>query len=198
MTAGKKNPKVDALLKKSGRWQKEIAKLRTIVLSCGLTEELKWYQPCYTVRGNNALIIGSFKECCTISFFKGALLKDARGLLGKPGANTQAVRMMRFDGLGRIRELEPVIREYILEAVEAEKAGKKVRFKTISEHPVPDELQEALDESPALKKAFKALTPGRQRAYLLHFSSPKLSRTRHARIDKHRKRILDGKGLQDR
>jgi uncharacterized protein YdeI (YjbR/CyaY-like superfamily) len=190
-----KNRKVDVVLSKAKKWREEMEALRGIVLDCGLTEELKWYQPCYTFEKTNVAIIGGFKDCCVLSFFKGALLKDARGILSKPGENTQSARMIRFTSVREITEMEPVLKAYIQEAVEVEKAGLKVEFK--KELVLPAELQSKLDGMPALKKSFTALTPGRQRAYVLYFSAPKQSKTREARVEKCVRRILEGKGMND-
>jgi uncharacterized protein YdeI (YjbR/CyaY-like superfamily) len=187
---------VDAFLGKIQEWREETKKLIMIVRACGLTEELKWGKPCYTFRGSNVVIIQGFKEYCALMFCKGSLLKDSKGILKKPGENTQAARQVRFANAQEIVRVEPVLKAYIHEAVEAEKAGLKVVFKKNPE-PVPEELQNKLDEIPALKSAFAALTPGRQRAYILHFSAAKQSKTRESRIEKCLRRILDGKGLND-
>ncbi len=181
---------------KVNKWPEELAKLRKIVLDCGLTEELKWGVPCYTFQQSNVLILSAFKEYCSLSFFKGALLKDAHRILEKPGENTQAGRLVKFTNVKQIVELELVLKEYIYEAIEAEKAGLKVNTKTNPEQ-IPEELQNKFDEIPALKTAFDALTPGRKRAYILHFSAPKQSKTRVSRIEKCMEKILDGKGLND-
>jgi uncharacterized protein YdeI (YjbR/CyaY-like superfamily) len=178
-------------------WHKELAALRTILLDCGLTEELKWAHPCYTFQGKNLFLLGAFKEYCTLSFLNGALLQDAHGILQKPGENSQIARLVRFTDVQEIVELEAVLKSYIFEAVEAEKAGLKVRTKTISEHSLPEELQRTFEELPEVQTAFNALTPGRQRGYLLYFSAPKQPKTRYARIEKYTQHILDGKGLQD-
>ncbi len=191
------NPKVDLFFSKAKKWQPEMQSLRAIVLACGLTEELKWYQPCYTYEGNNVAIISSFKEYCVLSFFKGVLLKDAKGILKSPGENSQSVRMAKFTSTKDIAKLAPTLRSYIREAIAAEKAGLKVPLKKITEHPVPEELKSKYKELPALKKTFEALTPGRQRAYLLYFSGAKQSATRLARIEKCMPQILQGKGLND-
>ncbi|SDW44669.1 Uncharacterized conserved protein YdeI, YjbR/CyaY-like superfamily, DUF1801 family [Marininema mesophilum] len=196
MTNSKMNPKVDIYLTKVYKWPEELEKLRMIVLDCGLTEELKWGAPCYTYQKSNIVIIGAFNDYCTISFFKGALLKDAHRILEKAGENTQAARLVRFTNVQEIVEIEPVLKAYIYEAIEVEKAGLKVNFKKNPE-PIPEEFQNKLDEIPALKTAFDALTPGRQRAYILYFSSPKQSKTRVSRIEKYKQKILDGKGLND-
>ncbi len=193
----KMNPKVDAFLRRAKKWQGELKELRRIVLDSQLTEELKWYQPCYTFEKSNVLIISGFKEYCVLSFIKGALLKDAKRILAKPGENTQSVRVIRFTNVREIVELEPILKAYIREAIEVEKAGLKVKFKKITEHKIPDELQNKFKEIPALKTAFRALTPGRQRAYILYFSAAKQSKTRQSRIEKCMRRILKGKGLDD-
>jgi uncharacterized protein YdeI (YjbR/CyaY-like superfamily) len=173
-----------------------MGKLRTIILGCGLTEELKWGKPCYTFRESNVLIIQGFKEYCALMFCKGALLKDPKGILKKPGESTQAARQIRFTHVREIVGMNPVLKAYIQEAIAAEKAGLKVNFKKNPE-PIPQELQSKLDEIPALKTAFAALTPGRQRAYILYFSAAKQSQTRQSRVEKCLKQILQGKGLND-
>jgi uncharacterized protein YdeI (YjbR/CyaY-like superfamily) len=192
----KMNPKVDAFLKNAEKWREETEKLRTISLRCGLTEELKWGKPCYTFQEGNVVIIQGFKEYFAVLFCKGALLKDAKGLLVRPGENTQAARQMRFTNVREIAENESILKAYIQEAIEAEKNGLEVKFKKNPE-PIPEELQSKLDENRALKTAFFALTPGRQRAYILFFSRAKQSRTRESRIEKYRRQILHGKGLND-
>lgn len=179
------------------KWDAELEKLRAIILDCGLDEELKWGVPCYTFQKSNILLLGAFNESCALSFLKGALLKDADGILSKPGENTQAARVIRFTGVREIIELEAILKTYIHEAVEIEKAGLKVDFKKNPE-PVPEEFQNKLDEIPALQTAFKALTPGRRRAYILYFSQPKQSKTRASRIEKCLPQILSGKGLNER
>jgi len=191
------NPNVDIFLSKAEKWQDELEKLRAICLDCGLTEELKWGQPCYTLHNRNVVIIGELKDHCTLSFFKGALLYDAEGLLVAPGEHTQSGRWIKFSSVQEIAELEPILKAYIYEAIEVEKAGVKVKLKTTADFPVPEELQLKLDAMPALKTAFEALTPGRQRAYLLHFAAPKQSKTREARVEKYMPQILSGKGLND-
>ena len=190
------NPKVDAYVREAQKWQQETKKLRMIIRGCGLTEELKWGKPCYTFRESNVVIIQGFKEYCALMFCKGALLKDPNRILKKPGESTQAARQIRFTNVREIIEMEPVVKAYICEAVEAEKAGLEVHFKKNPE-PIPEELQKKLDEIPALKTAFYALTPGRQRGYILHFSAAKQSKTRESRIGKCMRRILSGKGLLD-
>lgn len=191
------NSKVDEFISNAKKWQPEIGQLRLLLLDCGLTEEFKWRTPCYSFQGNNVVLIGSFKEYCALSFFKGTLLQDSNGILSKPGENSQAVRFFKFTNLQEIQELEPVIKNYIYEAIELEKAGLKVIFKSNTELELVEELQIALDKNPSLKTAFKALTPGRQRAYNLYFSAPKQSKTRETRIENYISRILDGKGFND-
>ena len=191
------NPEVDAVLREAEKWREEMAKLRMIVLDCQLKEELKWGKPCYTFQKNNIVIIQGFKEYCALMFFKGALIEDADEILIAPGKNTQAGRQVRFSDVQEIVEMEPILKAYINEAIEAEKAGLKVNFKETSEYPVPEEFQNKLDETPGLKTAFEALTPGRQRAYMLFFSGAKQSKTRESRVEKHIPRILNGKGLND-
>ena len=191
------NPRVDVFLSKAKKWQKEMTKLRRIVLDCLLTEDLKWYQPCYTFENNNVVIISGFKEYCTLAFFKGALLSDAHGILVRPGENTQAGRQIRFTSVQEIVQMEPILKAYIYEAIEVEKSGLKVDFKKTKEYIIPDEFQNKLDQIPDLKSAFEALTPGRQRAYILYFSQAKQSKTRESRVEKYMQQILDGKGLDD-
>ena len=191
------NPKVDFYFVKAKKWQAEIEKLRLIVLDCGLTEELKWGCPCYTDQKTNIVLIHVFKEYCALLFFKGALLSDAHHILIQQTKNVQAARQMRFTSTREIAKLEPVIKAYVYEAIEVEKAGLKVEYKKTSEFNIPEEFQNKLDRNKTLKTAFYALTPGRQRAYLFHFSQPKLSKTREARVEKSIKQILKGKGLDD-
>lgn len=190
------NSKVDVILGKAKKWREELQELRRIILGCGLTEEVKWGSPCYTFENANVIVIGGFKESCVISFFKGALLKDAEGLSTKPGQNTQSVRVIRFRNVREIVEREPILKAYIREAMAVEKAGLKVSLKKNPE-PVPAELRRKLEAMPALKTAFEALTPGRRRAYILYFSAAKQSGTREARIEKCVPRILKGRGLND-
>ncbi|MFN0278323.1 MAG: YdeI/OmpD-associated family protein [Pyrinomonadaceae bacterium] len=178
-------------------WREELENLRSFVLDCGLTEEVKWGVPCYTFEGKNILIVAALKDYCAVSFFKGSLLKDLKGLLVSPGENSQAAKMFRFTDVRKILEMEPVVKAYIHEAVEVEKAGLKVPFKPISEHKIPEELQKKLDEDPAFSSAFNALTPGRQRGYIIHFSQPKQSKTREARIEKYMPQIFNGIGMHD-
>jgi uncharacterized protein YdeI (YjbR/CyaY-like superfamily) len=193
----KPNPKVDFYFSKSKKWQDEIKKLRAIILDCELTEELKWGTPCYTFQKSNIVLIHEFKEYCALLFFKGALLKDADSILIQQTENVQAARQIRFTNLREIVQMEPILKAYIREAIEVDKAGLKVALKKTSEFPVPEEFQVKLDANPALKTAFAALTPGRQRAYILHFSAPKQSKTRQSRVDKCMEQILKGKGLND-
>ena len=191
------NQKVDEFLSKATQWQEELEQLQTIALDCMLTEELKWGTPCYTFNGDNVVIIQGFKAYCALMFFKGALLQDAENLLVKPGEHTQAGRQIRFTDVLEIEEKKAVLKAYIFEAIEVEKAGLDVEFKTTTAYTVPEELQQKLHEDSLFKTAFEALTPGRQRAYILHFAEPKQSQTRTARIEKQTQRILNGKGLTD-
>lgn len=182
---------------KVNSWQKEMKHLRRIILDCGLTEELKWGVPCYTFQKNNIAVLAAFKEYCSLSFFKGALLSDSNGILTQPTENTQSARLMRFTSVKEIVKLEPTIKAYLYEAMEVEKAGLKVDFKKVSEFVIPEEFQKKMKEMPALKNAFEALTPGRQKGYLLYFSAAKQSATRIARIEKYLLQIIKGKGLND-
>ena len=191
------NPKVDEFLSKAKKWREEFGKLRMIILDCQLTEELKWGFPCYTFQNRNLVLIHGFKEYCALLFFKGALIKDTHGMLIRQTENVQASRQVRFLNMKEVIELEPILKAYIQEAIEVEKAGLTVEFKKTSEYPIPEEFQTILDEKPALKTAFEALTPGRQRAYLHYFSQPRQSKTREARIAKCMQLILNGKGLND-
>src|SRR5229473_5421598 len=192
----KMSPKVDVYLCKAKKWQEEFKKLRMIILDCGLIEELKWGVPCYTFKKSNIVLIHVFKEYCALLFFKGALLNDANGILIQQTENVQAGRQIRFTHVREIVEMEPILKAYIDEAIEVEKAGLKVNFKKNPE-PIPEEFQIKLDEIPALKTAFDALTPGRQRGYILYFSAPKQSKTRESRVEKCMQQILNGKGLND-
>jgi uncharacterized protein YdeI (YjbR/CyaY-like superfamily) len=191
------NPKVNFFFSKAKKWQHEFEKLRTIVLDCGLTEELKWGQPCYTIQKSNVVVIHGFKEYCALLFFKGALLKDADGILIQQTKNVQAARQIRFTNVREIVQMEPILKTYIHEAIEVQKAGLKVKLKKTSDFPIPEEFQTKLDAIPALKTAFDALTPGRQRGYLFYFSQPKQSKTRESRVEKSMPQILKGKGLND-
>jgi len=193
----KPNPKVDWYFKKATKWRAEFEQLRTIVLDCGLTEELKWGHPCYTLGKKNIVLMHGFNDYCALLFMKGALLTDAKGILVQQTENVQAARQIRFSNLRELTKLKTVLKAYIHEAIEAEKSGLKVKLKKTEEFAVPDEFQNKLEKSPALKTAFEALTPGRQRGYLLYFSSAKQSKTREARIKKYMKQILAGKGLDD-
>lgn len=191
------NPKVDFYFTKEQKWQQEITKMRAIALSCNLTEELKWRTPCYTLNGNNIVLIHTFKEYCAFLFFKGALLNNTHDILIQQSKNVQATRQIRFTNLAQIDEQEAIIKTYIFEAIEVEKAGLKVTLKKTTEYEIPEEFQLKLNESTELKKAFEALTPGRQRGYLLHFAQPKQAKTRVARIEKCIPQIFEGKGLND-
>ena len=195
------NPKVDFYFSKAKKWKKELEQLRTIVLDCGLTEELKWGVPCYTFQKSNIVLIHVFKEYCALLFFKGALLKDVNKLLIQQTENVQAARQIRFTtangGIQEIVKMKAILKAYIHEAIEVEKAGLKVPLKKTKEFSIPEEFQKKLNKTPALKTAFKALTPGRQRGYLLYFSQPKQSKTRESRIEKYTQQILNGKGLND-
>lgn len=191
------NPKVDKFLSGAKQWQKEFEKLRAIILECGLDEDLKWGQPCYAHNGSNVVLMHGFKEYCALLFFKGALLSDPEKILVTPTENTQAARQIRFTSAAEITKLKPVLKKYIHEAIETEKAGLKVSLKKTSEFKVPDEFKIKLNEMPSLKSAFEELTPGRQRAYLLYFASAKQSKTRESRIEKSMPQILSGKGLDD-
>ena len=181
---------------KVNNWKEELKLLRTLVLDVGLTEELKWGVPCYTFQKNNILIIAGFNHYCSLSFLKGALLNDAHAILSKPGENTQAARLIKFTTVQEIVDLMPIIKAYIYEAIELEKVGLKVDFNK-NPAPIPEEFQLKMDELPELKLAFEALTPGRQKAYILHFSQPKQSKTRESRVEKCIQQILNGKGLTD-
>ncbi len=191
------NPKVDEYLSKVPKWSQELEQLRNIILDCGLTEELKWSVPVYTFQKKNIVGINGLKEYCALAFFKGTLLHDANGILIKPGKNTQAGRWIKFTNVGEIVQMKPILKAYIHEAIEVEKAGLKVNLKTTPEYCIPEEFQYKLNEIPELKSAFSELTPGRQRAYILYFSAPKQSKTRTARIEKCMQLILNGKGLND-
>jgi uncharacterized protein YdeI (YjbR/CyaY-like superfamily) len=191
------NPKVDWFFDKDSKWQKEYKKLRKIILDCGLTEELKWGCPCYTFEKKNIVLMHGFKEYCALLFFKGALLNNADGILIQQTKNVQSARQVRFTNLKEIVKIEKILKAYIYEAVEVERAGLKVKLKETKEFKIPEEFQKRLNENAALKKAFNALTPGRQRAYLFYFSQAKQSATREARVEKYLHKILEGKGLGD-
>ena len=197
MAQSRMNPQVDVYLRTVKKWQEEMEKLRKIVLGCQLTEESKWGKPCYTFQNGNVVIIQGFKGYCALLFCKGVLLKDTNRILIQQTENVQAARQIRFTNVREIVEMEPILKAYINEAIEVEKAGLEVNYKKTSEFTVPEELQNKLDEIPALKQAFEALTPGRQRAYFLYFSAPKQSKTRDSRIEKCMQQILNGKGLDD-
>jgi len=191
------NPKVDFFFNKAKNWRKEFQKLRTIILDCELTEELKWGQPCYTSQKRNIVLIHGFKEYCALLFFKGALLKDFNGILIQQTENVQSARQIRFTNVREIVKMEPILKAYIDEAIEVEKSGLKVKLKKTSEFTIPEEFQKKMDAIPALKTAFDALTPGRQRAYIFYFSGAKQSKTRESRVEKCMQQILDGKRLND-
>ena len=191
------NPAVDFYFDKAEKWQKEVERLRAIALDCPLTEELKWGCPCYTFQDANIVLIHVFKEYCAFLFFKGALLADPNDILIQQTEHVQSARQIRFTNLRDIVKMEPILKSYIYEAIEVERAGLKVKLKKATEFPVPEEFQKRLDKKPALKKAFYSLTPGRQRGYLLYFAAPKQSSTRESRIDKWAPEILKGKGLNE-
>lgn len=191
------NAKVDWFFNKAAQWQEEYGKLRMIILDCGLTEELKWGQPCYTYNKNNIVLIHGFKEYCALLFFKGVLMTDPANILIQQTEHVQVQRQARFTSLTEIIEQETILKNYILEAIKVEKAGLKIELKKTSDFPVPQEFQSKLDKIPTLKIAFEALTPGRQRGYLFYFSQPKRSETREARVEKYIPQILNGKGLDD-
>ena len=191
------NPKVDSFFEKDSKWKQEYETLRNIVLECGLSEELKWGEPCYTLQQANIVLIHGFKEYCALLFFKGALLNDSNGILIQQTENVQSARQIRFRNNRKIVDLKPILKRYIFEAIEVEKAGLKVNLKKTEDFDVPEEFQKKLDEMPTLKSAFEKLTPGRQRAYLFYFGQAKQSKTREARIEKYKEQILNGKGLED-
>ena len=193
----RKNPRVDRYLKKQKERRDESEKLRAILLKCPLTEELKWGKPCYTFEESNVVIIQGFKDYCALLFCKGVLLKDAKGILIQQTENMQATRQIRFTNVRQIAEMAPVLKAYVREAIAAEKAGLEVKYKKTSDFEIPEELQNRFDEDLAFKKAFYALTPGRQRGYILYFSAAKQSKTRESRVEKCMPQILDGKGLND-
>ena len=191
------NPKVDFYFNNAKKWQEELENLRMVALDCPLTEELKWGCPCYTFQKSNIVLIHAFKEYCAFLFFKGALLNDSHGILIQQTKNVQAARQIRFTNVREIVKLKTILKAYIYEAIEVEKAGLKVSLKKTSEYLIPEEFQNKLDEFPALNSAFAALTPGRQRAYIYYFSQPKQSKTRESRVEKCTQQILNGKGLND-
>jgi uncharacterized protein YdeI (YjbR/CyaY-like superfamily) len=193
----KMNPKVHGFLRTAKKWREEFENLRRICLDCGLTEELKWGKPCYTYQKSNIVLIHGFKDYCALLFFKGALLKDPKAILVQQTENVQAARQIRFTSVREIVQMQPVLKAYIKEAIAAEKGGLEVTYKKTSQFAIPEEFQNRLDDSPALKTAFDALTPGRQRGYLLYFSAAKQPTTREARVEKCLQQILNGKGLND-
>jgi uncharacterized protein YdeI (YjbR/CyaY-like superfamily) len=191
------NADVDFYFDKVRKWQHEVKKLRTIILDCALTEELKWGKPCYTYNASNVVLIHDFKEYCALLFMKGVLLKDADSILIQQTENVQAARQIRFTSLSQILDMEPVLLAYVNEAIELEKAGLQVSLKKTTEFTMPEEFKNKLQERPDLKAAFEKLTPGRQRAYLLYFAAPKQAKTREARVEKYLQAIMNGKGLDD-
>ncbi len=198
MTNSKTNPAVDAYVGKAEKWRKELEKLRKLLLDCQLTEELKWGKPCYTFQNHNIVLILPLKEYCALLFLKGGLLNNPNGILIKAGPNAEAGRQIRFTNVREIVEKEAIVKGCVHQAIEVDKAGLKVQPKKITELKIPEEFQDKLAETPALKAAFYALTPGRQRAYIFYFSAPKQSKTRASRVEKCMPQILDGKGLNDR
>jgi len=197
MTTSVTNPKVDWFFDKATQWQKEYEKLRMIILECGLTEELKWGCPCYQFEKRNIVLIHGFKEYCALLFFKGALLADADGILIQQTENVQSARQIRFTSARQIVKMEGILKAYVYEAIEVERAGLQVKLKKTKDFKIPEELQSKLNKMPALQTAFDKLTPGRQRAYIFYFSQAKQSKTRAARVEKYLKQILNGKGLDD-
>jgi uncharacterized protein YdeI (YjbR/CyaY-like superfamily) len=191
------NSKVDFYFNKASKWQEAYKQLRTIVLECELTEELKWGVPCYTFSSSNVVLIHGFKDYCAMLFHKGALLTDSEGILVQQTQNVQSARQIRFTSLQEIMKLEPTVKKYIFEAIQVEKMGLKVALKKTREFDIPEEFQNVLDQNPALEEAFSALTPGRQRGYILYFSAPKQAKTRVSRVEKYVPQILAGKGLDD-
>ena len=191
------NLKLDGFFKEAKKWRSEFERLRTVCLDCGLTEELKWGKPCYTYQASNIVLIHGFKDYCALLFFKGALLKDAADILVQQTDNVHAARQIRFTSVREIKDRAPTLKAYIKQAIEVEEAGLEVPARKTSDFPVPEEFQTKLEENPRLKAAFEALTPGRQRAYLLHFAAPKQSTTRTSRVEKCMEQILQGKGLKD-
>ena len=197
MTVHTTAPKADAYFAKAKTWHEEMLRLREIVLDCGLDEDIKWGKPCYTSEGKNIVIFQPFKETCTLMLFKGALLKDPKGVLSSQGEQSQSSRVMRFTSVGEVEKLASTLKRFLKEAIAVEKAGLKVELKNIEERPIPEELEQKFKAMPKLKKAFEALTPGRQRAYLMHFAAAKQAATRASRIEKCVDRILAGKGMMD-
>ena len=197
MASSEPNPKTDWFFVKDTKWQKEYEKLRKIILSCGLSEELKWGCPCYTFENNNIVLMHGFKEYCALLFFKGALLADPDGILIQQTENVQSARQLRFTSVQQVVKAERIVKAYVYEAIEVERAGLQVKYKKTKDFKIPDEFQTKLNKMPSLKTAFDALTPGRQRAYIFHFSQPKQSKTRTARVEKYLKQILNGKGVDD-
>lgn len=198
MTKSKGNPKIDAFLKTAEKWREEMTKLRGILLGFPLTEELKWSKPCYSFQDSNVALIIPFKESCALMFCKGVLLKDAKKILGRPGENTQSGRWVKFTSVPEIVRTQATLKAYIKEAIEVEKSGLQVKYKKPAQFKIPVELKNKMNEMPALKKAFAALTPGRQRAYLMFFSAAKQSKTRESRIEKWTPQILKGRGWNER
>ncbi len=197
MTNVHRNPKVDEFINSADKWQEEFKTLRTILLGCNLAEDLKWGKPCYTFENNNIVLMHGFKEYCALLYIKGSLMRDPFGVLVQQTENVQAGRQIRFKNIREITAMETILKDYVREAIEVEKAGLEVEFKKNTEYAIPEELQKKLDENPALKTAFEALTPGRQRGYILYFSDPKQVKTRESRVEKCIPQILNGKGLND-
>lgn len=197
MAASKKNPKVEWFFDKDTQWQTEYGKLRAIALESGLTEDLKWGQPCYQLGDSNVVLIHGFKEYCALLFFKGSLMEDPDGILIQQTENVQAARQVRFTSAAEITKMKTIIKRYIKQAIDVEKSGAKVEFKKTKEFKMPEEFQQKLDSVPGLEAAFYGLTPGRQRGYLLYFGSAKQAKTREERIQKYMKQIMKGKGLED-
>jgi uncharacterized protein YdeI (YjbR/CyaY-like superfamily) len=197
MAKGERNPKIDPYFNKLKKWKEESELLRDIVLDCGMTEDFKWMHPCYTFENKNIVLIHGFKDYCALLFHKGALLKDPHGILIQQTENVQAARQIRFTNVQDIDEMQLILKSYIDEAIEVEKAGLQVNYKKNTEYIIPEELENKFVEIPDLKTAFEALTPGRQRAYILHFSSPKQSKTRESRVEKYIAHILNEKGIDD-
>jgi uncharacterized protein YdeI (YjbR/CyaY-like superfamily) len=197
MTPPKRNPDVDTFIANATTWRQELKQLRAILLDSELTEDFKWSEPCYTFQEKNVIVLGPMKDSCAFAFFKGALLKDPHGVLTRPGQHSQSTRWIKFTSVREITEMKSILKAYIREAIQIQRSGLKVKLKKTSDLKIPQELQLMLDEFPNVKQAFEALTPGRQRAYIYHFSAPKQSKTREARIQKFMPHILKGKGLLD-